>query len=96
MLPTDVDEQSMLENTLSADQVKVIADIMICGSSAQIFVMNLMCLRSNEYLNSETINAYVLIAKRGRVSSSHSGKQEKFLNYLHWDDISGAMVLSSF
>lgn len=30
------------------------------------------------------------MAKRGRVSSSHSGKQETFLNYLHWDDISGA------
>ena len=27
--------------------------------------------------------------KRGRVSSSHSKKQTTFLNYLHWDDISG-------
>jgi hypothetical protein len=78
LLPTDYDEEQLLENTLSGDDPSaIVADILICGRSATVHVKNLQCLLPDEPLNSETINFYVLMveaaaAKRLKVISFNS------------------------
>jgi hypothetical protein len=61
--PTDAAERTLLQQRLSAHDSDVILDTMICGSSSKIYVLNLVCVRSGEWLNSETINVYVLMVE---------------------------------
>ena len=41
----------------------VVLDSFLANASTKIIVMNLVCLRSGDWLNSETINVYVLMTE---------------------------------
>jgi Ulp1 family protease len=61
LLAVDRNERSKLQTVMSCSDGEVVLDTFISGASAQIFVMNLVCVRRGEWLNSETINVYVLM-----------------------------------
>jgi Ulp1 family protease len=48
----------------------VVLDTFISGSSAKIFVDNLMCVHDGQWLNSETINVYVLMIEAAAKSAA--------------------------
>jgi Ulp1 family protease len=70
--PTDAAEKALLKNKLSSYDSDVILDTMICGSSAKIFVLNLVCVRAGEWLNSETINVYALMVEAAAKHAGHN------------------------
>jgi hypothetical protein len=53
-------EKEKLQTVLSGADGDVVLDTFILGASAQIYVINLVCVRKGEWLNSETINVYVM------------------------------------
>ena len=55
---TDAD-RSMLRKVLAQHENDVVLDVFIANASAKIIVLNLLCIRAGEWLNSETINVYV-------------------------------------
>ena len=54
-------ERQELMKVLAQKDDYVVIDAFISGSSAKIFAFNLKCVRKGEWLNSETINVYVMM-----------------------------------
>ena len=69
--PTDDTEKELLQTKFSTDGSDVILDTMICDSSCKIYVSNLQWLIEDKYLNSETINAYVLMIEAAAKEAGH-------------------------
>ena len=65
------EKQKLADVLVGKDGDKVL-DTFILGSSAQIFVMNLVCVRKGEWLNSETINVYVLMIEDAARRAGHN------------------------
>ncbi len=91
MQPTDAAEKELLRTRLSAHDSDVILDSMICGSSSKIYVLNLVCVRGGEWLNSETINVYVLMVEAAakqagqNVTSFNSYLMSKLETDVSWE-----------
>lgn len=62
------EKQKLMEVLARKDDVVVI-DTFISESNAQIFVVDLKCVRKGEWLNSETINVYVLMIEAAAKSA---------------------------
>ena len=77
LVPTTPQERRNLEFTLSGDENDVIMDLQLANASARIVVMNLTCVRSGEWLNSETINVYLQMVE---VASKLSGENVTSFN----------------
>ena len=77
LVPTTPQERRNLEFTLSGDENDVIMDLQLANASARIIVMNLTCVRSGEWLNSETINVYLQMVE---VASKLSGENVTSFN----------------
>jgi Ulp1 family protease len=77
LVPTTPQERRNLELTLSGDENDVIMDLQLANASARIIVMNLTCVRSGEWLNSETINVYLQMVE---VASKLSGENVTSFN----------------
>ena len=65
-------EKQKLADVLAGKDGDKVLDTFILGSSAQIFVMNLVCVRKGEWLNSETINVYVLMIEDAARRAGHN------------------------
>ena len=65
-------EKQKLADVLAGKDGDKVLDTLILGSSAQIFVMNLVCVRKGEWLNSETINVYVLMIEDAARRAGHN------------------------
>ena len=65
-------EKQKLADVLAGKDGDKVLDTFILGSSAQVFVMNLVCVRKGEWLNSETINVYVLMIEAAARSAGHN------------------------
>ncbi len=65
-------EKQELMEVLAKSDDDVVIDILMLGSSATILVFNLKCVRKREWLNSETINIYVLMIEAAAKSAGHN------------------------
>ena len=63
-------EQQQLMKLLCKKIDDVVLDTFISGSSAKIFVSNLVCVCEGQWLNSETINVYVLMIEAAAKSAA--------------------------
>jgi hypothetical protein len=65
-------EQQKLMKLLGEKFDAVVLDTFISGSSAKIFVSNLVCICEGQWLNSETINVYVLMIEAAAKSAARN------------------------
>lgn len=65
-------DKDMLKATLSGPDNGVVMDTFISNASAKIYVINLVCVRSGEWLNSETINVYVQMIEAAAKHAGHN------------------------
>jgi Ulp1 family protease len=65
-------EQQKLMKLLGEKADEVVLDTFISGSSAKIFVSNLVCVFEGQWLNSETINVYVLMIEAAAKSAAQN------------------------
>jgi Ulp1 family protease len=63
LVPTSPQERGKLEEVMAGHDDDVVLDGFLANASTRITVMNLVCLRSGDWLNSETINVYVLMTE---------------------------------
>jgi Ulp1 family protease len=65
-------EQQKLMKLLGKTFDTVVLDTFITGSNAKIFVSNLVCVCEGQWLNSETINVYVLMIEAAAKSTARN------------------------
>ena len=63
------DEKNNLVEVLAGNGSDVVLDNFILGASANIFVKNLKCVRKGKWLNSDTVNVYVLMIEAAAKSA---------------------------
>ena len=63
-------EHQELMKILAKNIDDVVLDMKILGENATIFVVNLVCVHEEQWLNSETINVYVLMISAAAKSAA--------------------------